>query len=80
MLLPSPKSVRVHQGEKSTAYAPLIAFEILESGEVANARVKRSSGLADLDTYAFNCVRGTKYNSRPGCGVIETETTVLIHF
>ena len=42
----------VRKGEKSTGYPPIVAFEILESGEVTNAFVKRSSGFANVDNYA----------------------------
>jgi len=75
-----PKPITVHQGEKSAGYPPLIDFEILESGEVTNAHVKRSSGFADIDTYALNRVRAIRYNSRPGCGTIESEATVSVDF
>jgi hypothetical protein len=75
-----PKTIQTRKGEKATGYPPVIAFEILESGEVVNARVKRSSGIADIDTYALNSIREKKYNSRPGCGDVESEAVVLIHF
>jgi TonB family protein len=73
-----PRSVHIRKGEKSTHY-PLIAFEILESGQVTNARVKHSSGVADLDALALKSVRGMKFNNRPGCGTVESEVTVLMH-
>jgi len=78
--LSKAKPITVHKGDKSTGYSPLIAFEILESGEVANAHVRRSSGFADIDTYALNWVRTIRYNSRPGCGTIETEAAVSVDF
>ena len=68
-----PKIIQVRQGEKPSRYPPVIAFEILESGEVVNARVKRSSGIADRDAYLLNSIRGWKFNSRSGCGTVETE-------
>lgn len=74
-----PKTIQVRKGEKAARYPPVIAFEILESGEVVNARVKRSSGIADRDAYALNSIRGWKFNSRPGCGTVETEA-VGVHF
>ena len=70
----------VQKGEKATGYTPLISFQILESGKVANARVKRSSGFANVDKYALQSINGTRYNARPGCGVIETTADVLIHW
>jgi TonB family protein len=74
-----PKTIQVRKGEKASHYPPVIAFEILESGEVANARVKRSSGIADRDAYLLNYIRVWKFNSRPGCGTVETEF-VGVHF
>jgi len=78
----TPKSmgVFVQKGEKPTGYTPLISFQILESGKVANARVKRSSGFSRVDRYALESVRKTTYRARPGCGVIETTADVLIHW
>jgi TonB family protein len=75
-----PKTIHMGKGEKATGYSPVIAFSILESGDVVNAHVKRSSGIADVDAYALNSIQGTKYNNRPGCGTLETEADVLIHF
>jgi TonB family protein len=78
--LPKNMSPFVQKGEKSTGYSPLISFEILESGKVANARVKRSSGFARVDKYALESIRRTTYNACPGCGAIETTADVLIHW
>jgi len=74
------KTFHVREGEKSTGFTPLIAFQILESGEVTGAHVKRSSGIRDRDDVALNFVKSTKYNARPGCPVIESETGVTIDF
>ena len=74
------RPIRVRKGEKSTGFSPVIAFQILESGEVAHAYVKRSSGIADIDTHALNWIQGGKYNARSGCGVIEREASVSIHW
>jgi len=59
---------------------PVIAFEIMESGEVMNARLERSSGIADIDAYALSWMRSARYNKRPGCGVIESKAAVIIDF
>ena len=75
-----PKTVQVRKGDKATGYSPIIAFEILESGDVMNAHVRRTSGIADVDAYALNSIQGTQYNERFGCGTVETEANVLIHF
>ena len=70
----------VRKGEKSTGYTSIVAFEILESGDVADAVVKRSSGIANGDKYALTWVRETKYSKRPGCGVIETQADITIEW
>jgi hypothetical protein len=77
---PSPKQESIHTrpGEKSSGFSPIIAFQILDTGEVTHAYVKRSSGIVDIDTHALNWIRGTRYNARSGCGVIETEADVTI--
>ena len=52
--------IRIHEGERSTGFSPVIALEILESGEVAHARVKRSSGFVEVDAQALNRICRTK--------------------
>jgi hypothetical protein len=76
--LPRTKSRLVRKGENPSGFSPIIAIEILESGEVANSHVKRSSGFANLDAYALHWIQGSKYNRRPGCGVIETDAVVSV--
>lgn len=78
--LPKSMGLFVQKGEKSTGYTPLISFQILESGKVANARVKRSSGFAKVDEYALESIRRTTYIARPGCVVIETTADISIHW
>jgi hypothetical protein len=68
----------VRKGEKSTGYSPIVAFEILASGDVADPFLKRSSGFANVDNFALTWIGKTKYNKRPGCGVIETQAVVTI--
>lgn len=77
----TPKKGFVRQkGEKASGYSPIVSYEIPESGEVVNAKLKRSSGFKFLDDYALGWIRTTRYNSRPGCGIIDTEAGVLINF
>jgi TonB family protein len=78
--VPDTKKIRVKKGEKATGYSPVIAFEILESGTVVNARVKRSSGIADEDAYGLNSIKRWRFNSRTGCGTVESEAVVSIHW
>jgi len=74
------KTFQVREGEKSKGFTPLIAFQIAESGEVINARVKRSSGIRDIDDSALRWIQSAKYRARPGCPIIETESIVMIDF
>jgi len=71
-------SIRVRKGEKPTGYSPVIFFEILETGEVAHAYLKRSSGISDVDQYALSEIRETQFNRRPGCGTIESQADVTV--
>ncbi len=77
---PKGKPIQVRDGEKSSGFTPIVAFEILESGRVANVRLKRSSGMRDIDNYALASVMSQSYNSRPVCPVIESEADVMIDY
>src|SRR4029077_14751766 len=72
------KTFKLRKTDKPSGHDPVIAFEILESGEVVNARVARSSGVADQDAYALASIRGSKFSHRPGCGTIESTAAVTI--
>jgi hypothetical protein len=84
VLVKKPKlkktAIHVREGEKSTGYTPIIAFQITSTGEVLNAHVKRSSGILEMDDSALSWVSSGRYNSRPGCPVVENEADVLIDF
>lgn len=59
---------------------PLSKYQIQEDGTVSNAIVARSSGVADIDKKVLGAVAHWKYKPRSlGCGVIDTEMSVLIH-
>jgi membrane peptidoglycan carboxypeptidase len=78
---PANTTIRVRPGQRSTQQTPVIAFEILESGEVKNAVVYRSSGIADIDNFALAGVRSMRYNERPlGCGIIDSQAAVNVDF
>jgi hypothetical protein len=74
----TPAEIHFREGEKPTGLIPVVAFQILESGEVANIVLKQSSGIRDKDNAALDWVKGTTYNNRPGCGTVETEVGVTI--
>ena len=61
-------------------HSPVVAFEILESGETIHAILKRKSGVAEVDKYALKWAHELKYNQRPGCGIVETTADVTIDF
>jgi len=75
------KSPEIHfrKGERYL-HSPVVTLDILETGEVTNVFLKRSSGVADADKYALDWARALKYNARPGCGVIESQVVVTIDF
>ena len=61
--------------------SPTVKFVILEDGSVSNVSIARSSGVADLNKKVLESVSQWKYKARPaGCGVIETQMTVVIHW
>ena len=60
--------------------SPVVASEILESGETAHATLKRSSGVAEVDSCAVKSVQELKFNERTGCGVVESTLDLTIDF
>src|SRR5258706_11272972 len=70
--LSKPIQVHVGKGERPSSYSSVVAFEILESGEVAHGHLKRTSGIADIDAFALNSVQSVKSNQRSGCGTVES--------
>jgi TonB family protein len=61
--------------------SPGLKYIIQEDGTVSDATITRSSGVSDIDKEILDAIAQWKYKSRPaGCGVIETETTVTIHW
>ncbi len=58
---------------------PLMTYEIQDSGEVTNVALKRSSGMSRVDACALAWVKSFRYNKRPGCGIVESQVSVLIH-
>jgi len=73
-----PVEIHFRQDERPTGLIPVVAFQVLESGEVANLVLKQRSGIRDKDNAALRWVRETTYNRRPGCGTLESEMGVTI--
>jgi TonB family protein len=71
-----PKNVQIKQGDH---YSTVVTFVVLESGDVVDARVKRTSGNRDLDASALKAIRGIKHNKRTGCGPILTQAEIDFH-
>jgi len=85
------KTIRVHGSflkgpfktlpDESYKRSPTVKYLIQEDGTVSNASITRSSGVADVDRKVLDAIAQWKYKPRPsGCGVIETEMTVTIHW
>jgi TonB family protein len=60
--------------------SPIINFQITESGAVADAKMTRSSGVGEIDRALVTAVSQWKYKPRPGCPVIESEMSIMIHW
>lgn len=61
--------------------APSVKFLIQEDGSVSETSITRSSGVADIDKQVLEAISQWKYKPRPaGCGVIENQMTVIIHW
>jgi TonB family protein len=75
-----PQTLHIRKGEKATGYSPVITFEILESGEVQKARLKRSSEISERDVHALEGIRRWRFNARRGCRTVEMESDLLTHY
>src|SRR6266480_6668964 len=64
--------IHFRKGEKYKNI-PIIAYQVLESGQVAQALVKRSSGVADIDKYTLESVRQRRFNKRLGCPIVDSQ-------
>jgi len=72
--------IRPRPGEELKT-TPVISFEVMESGEIRNPIVSRSSGVADIDNDVLSNIRNLKYLQRPpGCGIIQSQYVANIDF
>ena len=53
-------------------------FQVNEDGTVSNARIVRSTGVRDIDEKMVCAVSGWRYKPMAGCGVGDSEMTVII--
>jgi len=85
------KTIRIHGSfpngpfktlpDESYKRSPTVKYLIQEVGTVSKATITRRSGVADMDKKILDAIAKWKYKPRPsGCGVIETEMTVTIHW
>jgi TonB family protein len=66
---------------ESYKHSPTIKYVIEEDGTVSHASITRTSGVADINKKVLDAIAQWKYKPRPaGCGVVETEITVTIHW
>lgn len=74
------RKIHFGAGEKYIGI-PIVAFDVSASGDVSEARIKRSSGVQDVDRRALMWVRSWKYTRRPAtCPVVDTQAGVTIDF
>lgn len=57
---------------------PVVKFQVNENGTVSNVKIVRSSGGGDIDRLVLDSISTWKYKTRPGCGIVYNEMTVLI--
>jgi hypothetical protein len=76
----TPAQIHFRVGEKPIGLIPVVAFQILESGEVVNIVLMQRSGVRDKDNAALDWVKRTRYNNRPGCGTVDSEVGLAIDF
>jgi TonB family protein len=57
---------------------PVIKFLVQEDGTVSDARLVRSSGVADIDKKLLATYSGWKYKAQTGRPVVESEVSVII--
>ena len=50
----TPAEIHFREAEKPTGLIPVVAFHVLESGEVTNIVLKQRSGIRDKDNAALN--------------------------
>jgi TonB family protein len=60
--------------------SPVVKFRISEDGGVSQAKIVRSSGVSDIDEKVLEAITKWKYKARPGCGVLDSEMSVLVHW
>ncbi len=77
---PANNLIHTRPGEELKT-TPVILFEVLESGEVSNAKLSRSSGVKEIDSYALAAIKNMRYEQRPpGCGILQSQATVNVDF
>lgn len=76
-----PKGPFKTQPTESYKGSPSLKFLIQEDGSVSGVSIIRSSGVADIDQKVLESVSHWKYIARPsGCGAIENQMAVVIHW
>lgn len=58
--------------------APIVKYQINEDGTVSDVKIKRNSGVNDIDRKVVRALFRWKYEQGNGCGIIETEMSVTI--
>jgi TonB family protein len=53
-------------------------LQIHDDGTVSNVRIIRSTGVRDIDERMVHAVSGWRYKPMAGCGVVDSEITVIV--
>jgi TonB family protein len=60
--------------------APTVKFQISAEGSVSDLKLTSGSGSSVIDRYALHRIAQWKFNSRPGCPIVESKTTIQIEW
>jgi len=64
------EQVQPHKGEKYRR-PPMVAYEVLQNGDVRKLRLVRHSGIKELDGNLLLAASHWKYRARAGCGTVK---------
>jgi TonB family protein len=78
MLKPMPKWNQ--DASKVLSHYPIVSFTVGERGEVSNIKLRRSSGIREIDEWVVDSMRKWRYKPTPGCDEIESKVEFSIHF
>jgi len=74
-----PKRFRFRKGE-TYRRSPIVSYQVDVDGRISDAKLVRSSGVRDIDSYALQTIKNLRYKPAPGCEPLQVEADINIHF